>query len=144
MKTFVLFRRSALLALLFAVSLSACKKSNSDPAPDLASRVAGTYTYSEFVTGGKSYPASGTNLKGTITVTRQTASTVDMKMNLTLKSTGDVFADDAASSVNVTEASGGNIELTYQGTVIARVNSNKISVDGEDPQSGTFTINATK
>ena len=146
MKSLLFFRRSALLALLFAVSLSACKKSTSDPAPapDLAARVAGQYNFSELTTGGKTYPASQTNLKGGFTVTRETATTVSMAINLQLKSTGETYAEDSADNVTVAEVSGGTIEFRSGGTVIARTNGNKISIEGEGPDGASLTISATK
>ncbi|GAB3943133.1 hypothetical protein GCM10028805_08870 [Spirosoma harenae] len=131
--------------MLFAVSLSSCKKeSANDPSPDMGARVAGTYTFSELTTKGKTYPASETNLKGTITLVRKSATSVSIKMSLLLKSTNEVFADDAADNVTLVDAGSGTVELTYQGVTIARVNGNKISTDGEDESGAAFTISATK
>ena len=144
MKTLVSFR-AALVALLLVASLAACKKSDSETvAPDLAGRVAGQYNFSELSTGGKTYPASETNLKGSITVTRQTATTVAMKVNLALKSTNESYADDSAENVTVTEKSAGNVEFSYNGNVIARANGNKISIDGSGTDGVDLTISATK
>lgn len=145
MKTRLTFRFSAFLVLLFMASLTSCKKGTEvAPAPDLASRVAGTYTYAELTTGGKTYPAGDTNLKGTITLGRQTASTVSIQLAIINKSTNETFADDAAEGVSVTEAGNGNVELRYQGNVIAKVNGNKISIEGEDETGTSFTLTATK
>jgi lipopolysaccharide export system protein LptA len=146
MKSVLFFRRSALLALLFAVSLTACKKSNSDPAPapDIADRVAGQYNFSELSAGGQTIPASKTNLKGGIVITRQTATTVSIQVALSLKSTGEAYLEDSVDDVTVTEASGGTVEYSLDGDVIARSNGNKISIDGEDADGEEFTISATK
>lgn len=146
MKSTLFFRRSALLALLFVASLTACKKSNSDPAPapDLSSRVAGQYNFSELSAGGKTLPASQTNLKGSISVIRQTATTVSMQVNISLKSTGEAYLEDSADNITVTETSGGNVEYSLDGDVIARSNGNKLSIDGETPSGDEFTISATK
>ena len=143
MSTRLSFRIFTILAILFVASLSACKKTDTDLNPDLGARVAGTYTFSELATGGKTYPASETNLKGTITVTRQSATTVSIKMNLLLKSTNEVYADDAASNVSGVET-GGTVELQYNNNVIAKINGNKLSVEGEDGTGEVFTISATK
>ncbi|GAB2540246.1 hypothetical protein [Spirosoma aerophilum] len=145
MKTISYFRFSAWLVLLVSVSLASCKKGdNSDPAPDLAARVAGTYTYSEIVAGGKTYPASETNLKGTITLSRQTATTVAIQLAIVNKSTNEAFADDSADDVTVAEVNNGNIELRYNGNVIAKIKGSKISIDGEDDAGTSFTLMATK
>lgn len=147
MKSLLFFRRSALLALFFAASLTACKKSNSDPAPapDLASRVAGQYTLSEIVTGGTTYKASDTNLKGGINVTRQTSTTISMQLDFRLKSTDETYADGSADNVTVSETGGGNIELlNAKGIVIAKVNNNKISVVGDGPDGKEMTLISSK
>ncbi|CAN5534801.1 hypothetical protein BH09BAC4_BH09BAC4_16540 [soil metagenome] len=144
MKTLVSFR-TALLALLVVASLSACKKTDAETAaPDLAGRVAGQYNFSELSAGGKTYPASETNLKGNITVTRQTATTVSMKVNLALKSTNETYADDSAENVTVVETSGGTVEFRYNTNVIARANGNKLSIDGAGADGVDLTISATK
>ena len=136
--------RAVLLALFVAASLSACKKSNSDPAPDLAARVAGQYTFSELATGGKTYPASQTNLKGSINVTRQTPTTVSMSVSLNLKSTNETYAEDSVDNVTVSETSSGNVEFRSGSTVIARATGNKISIEGAGDDGVDLTIYATK
>ncbi|WP_420147364.1 hypothetical protein [Spirosoma sp.] len=144
MKSLLFFRRPALLAILFVASLSACKKQDSVLTPDLGARVAGQYNFSEASSGGKTYPASQTNLKGGIVVTRESATTVSIELSFQLKSTGETYAEDAADNVTVTETSGGNIEYRYDGTVIARGNGNKISVEGEGPDGAPITLTSTK
>ncbi len=145
MKTLFFFRMPALVVLLLVAALTGCKKgSNTDPAPDLAGRVAGQYTFSELTAAGKTYPASQTNLKGTITVARQTANTVSVKASINLKSTNEVYADDLVDDVTVTETGGGNIEFQFDGTVIARGTGSKISIEGEGADGVSFTLTASK
>ncbi|SOD81584.1 hypothetical protein [Spirosoma fluviale] len=139
------FRFSALLILLVATLVTACKKGdNVVPSPDLGAQVAGTYTYSELKTGGKTYPASDTNLKGTIKLTRQTATTVAIQLAIVHKATNETFADDAAEDVEVVESGIGNIELHYNGDTIAKIKGTKISIEGEDDAGTLFTLFATK
>ncbi len=145
MKTLVSFRLPVLLLLLVIASLTGCKKGdNTEPAPDVAARVSGQYSFSELATGGKTYPASQTNLKGTITVTRQTATTVSMQLNIRLKSTNEAYADESAEGVTVSETGSGNVEYQLDGTVIARGSGNKISIEGEGDDGVAFTLTATK
>ena len=145
MKTIISFRLPVLLMLLVIASLTGCKKSdNNTPAPDLAARVAGQYSFSELAAGGKTYPASQTNLKGTITVTRQTATTVAMQLNIRLKSTNEAYADESVENVTVSEKSNGNVEYQLDGTVIARGSGSKISIEGEGDDGVAFTLTATK
>jgi hypothetical protein len=92
---------------------------------------------------GKTYPASQTNLKGTIKVTRQTATTVSMDVNLLLK-TGETYAEDSVDDVTVMEKSGGTVEFRSGSYVIARATGTKISIDGDGPDGNTVTISATK
>jgi len=144
MKTYFSFYRPLMLAILFVASLSACKKNNTDPAPDLASRVAGTYSYSELVAGGQTYPASKTDLKGTMNVTRQSATTVSIIVDFRIKSTNEVFLQDSADDVTVVDAGSGNIEYRLNGNVIAKGTTSKLSITGEDNSGAELTISATK
>lgn len=144
MNTFFAFRRSALLVLLVAASLSACKKEKDTPAPDLASQVSGTYNFSELTTGGKKYPASETNLKGTMKVSRQTATTVSIDVAINLKSTGEAFIEDSADDVTVVDAGNGSVEYRLNGNVIAKGSNNKLSISGEDSDGVELTVSATK
>lgn len=144
MNSFFSFRCSALLVFLFAASLTACKKDNADPAPDLASRVAGTYTFSELATGGKTYQAKDTNLKGSISVNRQTATTVSIAVNIRLKSTDETFLDDSADDVTVVDMGSGAVEYRLNSTVIAKGSTNKLSISGEDEDGVALTLTATK
>ncbi len=145
MKTITYFRLPVLLMLLVIASLTGCKKGdNNDPAPDVAARVSGQYAFSELEAAGKTYPASQTNLKGTITITRQTATTVSMQLNIRLKSTNEAYADESADDIAVRETGNGNVEFHIDGTVIARGSGNKISIEGEGDDGVAFTLTATK
>lgn len=145
MKTSRLPYRSLLLALLVAFSFTACKKGN-DPAPaaDLATRVAGQYTYSELAYGGKTLPADQTNLKGTITITRQTASTISMDLNIRQKSTNDEFMVLSADGMDVSESGSGDVSFRYEGEQVAVLKGNKLTVNGEDDDNVKFSLSATK
>ncbi|MCX6216096.1 hypothetical protein [Spirosoma sp.] len=145
MNNIIDIRFSALLILLVAALVTACKKDdNNAPTPDLGTQVAGMYTYSELKTEGKTYPASDTNLKGTITLTRQTPTTVAIQLAIVHKATNETFADDAAKDVDVVESASGTIELHYNGDTIAKINGSKISIEGEDDAGTVFTLSATK
>lgn len=133
------------LALLLSTTLfSACKKA-ADPAPaDLATRVAGQYTFSELSYNGKTLPASQTNLKGSVTLTRSTPTTVAMALDIRLKSTGDEFMVISADNVEVSEASGGEVSFRYEGERIATLSGSKLTINGEDDDNVPFKLSATK
>lgn len=145
MKTPLLSFRSLLLALLVALSFTACKKGN-DPAPaaDVATRVAGQYTYSELSYGGKTLPADQTNLKGSISITRQTASTVSMNLNIRQKSTNDEFMVLSVDGMDVSESGNGDVSFRYEGEQVAVLKGNKLTINGEDDDNVRFSLSATK
>ncbi|MFD2572057.1 hypothetical protein ACFSUS_15540 [Spirosoma soli] len=143
MKSFFPLYRSLLMALFVAASLTACKKDN-EPAPDVATRVAGTYTFSELTYGGRTVPASQTNLKGNVTVTRQTASTISMALDITSKSDDEPFLVGSVDDIAVTDAGNGDVEFKADSDKIARASGNKLIINGTDDNDVDFTITATK
>lgn len=140
-----LFRRSALLALLVAASLSACKKEN-DPAPaaDLADRLSGQYTLAQVTVNGKSYSASEAGLKGGGSVTRQSASTVSMMLNINDSSTGEGFLNGSVDDITLTDAGNGEVDLSKDGDKIGRGNQHKLTLNGKDDKNVPFTFTMTK
>jgi hypothetical protein len=139
------FRFVWLALLLSATLFSACKKSGVDPQPaDLATRVAGQYTFSELSYNGKTLPASQTNLKGSVTITRSTASTVEMALDIRMKSTGEEFMVVTADDIEVSEASGGDVSFRYEGERIASLSGSKLTINGEDEDNVPFKLTATK
>ncbi|MBC7920040.1 MAG: hypothetical protein H7Z75_03025 [Ferruginibacter sp.] len=145
MKTLHSLRRPVLLALLVAASLTACKKDKeTEPEPDLASRAAGQYTFSELAFGGKTYPASSSNLKGGVTVTRQTATTVELKLNVNQKSDNEPFMDGSAGGILLTDVGNGEFDLNKDGEKLGRGSKNKLVLNGEDDNDVRFTITFTK
>ena len=145
MKSVVRFRFVWLALLLSATLFTACKKEK-DPAPaaDLATRVAGKYTYSELSYNGKILPASQTNLKGDVTVTRQTATTVSLALNILTKSANEEFMVLSADGVDVSEATGGEVSFRYQGQQVGTLSGNKLTINGEDESNVPFHLSATK
>jgi uncharacterized glyoxalase superfamily protein PhnB len=144
MKSLIRFRIAWLALLLSAALFTACKK-GTDPAPaDLATRAAGQYTYSELTYDGKTLPASETNLKGNINVTRTTGTTVALALDIRLKSTNEEFMVVTADGVEVAEAGSGDISFRYEGEQVATLKGSKLTINGEDESNVPFRISATK
>ncbi|RYF74019.1 MAG: hypothetical protein EOO39_09335 [Cytophagaceae bacterium] len=146
MKTVATFSRMVLAFTLSILMFTACKKDNeSTPTPtaDLATRVAGQYTYSELSYGGSTLPANQTDMKGTIKVTRKTAATVTMALDFRIKSTNEEFLVLTADDVQVTEA-GSEVSFVYQGDRVGVLKGNKLTVNSEDASNVPFGISATK
>lgn len=137
--------RYAWLAILLSASLfTACKK-EVEPAPaDLATRVSGQYTFSELSYDGKILPASQTNLKGKIDVTRQTGTTVTMALDIRLKSTNEEFMVLTADGVDVVDAGSAGVSFRYQGEQVATLSNSKLTINGEDEKNVPFRLSATK
>ncbi len=145
MKPVVRFRFLWLALLLSTTLFTACKKNNVDPQPaDAATQAAGKYTYSELSFNGKILPADQTNLKGTITVTRQTGSTVMMDLNIRQKSGNEEFMVISVEDVDVSDAGSGNLSFRYDGEQIGTLAGNKLTINGEDDNNDRFSISATK
>ncbi len=146
MNTLFIPNRIALFLLLIVASLSACKK-NSDvvtPAPDAASSVAGKYTFSELSYNGKVVSAADADLKGTINLTRQSATSVDMAVDLRAKSDGTEFIVETVNGVEVADMGSGTTGLRYNGSQIAQIKSNKLTISGKDDDGISFSITAAK
>ncbi|KAA9340355.1 hypothetical protein [Larkinella humicola] len=133
------------LVLFVAYSFTACKKdADPAPAPDLATQTAGLYTYSELAYSTKTVSADHTNLKGTITVTRQTETTVSLDVKIQVKSDGSDFMVVSVDNVELMETSSGAIALHYEGEHVGMVKGNTVKIEGVDDEQVKFTITATK
>ncbi|MPR36823.1 hypothetical protein [Salmonirosea aquatica] len=144
MKSTLYIRRISLLMLLIAASLSSCKKDKDPVAPDAATTVAGNYTYSELTFNGQTLPASQTNLKGSISLTRQTATQVTIDVNLRSKSDNSEFIVENVDGVEVADLGSGTYGLRYESEEFAQVKGNKVILKGVDEDGVNFTITASK
>ncbi|WP_020602193.1 hypothetical protein [Spirosoma spitsbergense] len=144
MKTIVRFRSVAFVLLLTTTLITACKKNNDAVAPDAAAQAAGSYTYSELTFNGQTLPASQTNLKGTITVARESAGKVSMDVNIRQKSDNSEFIVLSGGGVDVFDAGSGKLTFKYDGEQIGELNSNNLTINGVDDSNVHFTIGATK
>lgn len=138
------FRRLTLLMLLIAASLSSCKKDKDPVAPDAATTVAGNYTYSELTFNGQTLPASQTNLKGGISLTRQSATLVTIDVNFRSKSDNSEFIVQNVQGVEVADLGNGTYGLRYETEEFAQVKGKKVILKGVDEDGVNFTITATK
>ncbi|MGF7216030.1 hypothetical protein GGR92_002195 [Spirosoma lacussanchae] len=143
MKRLLHFRLVWLALLLSATLVTACKKDNVVPQPtDLSDRVAGTYTYSELSSNGQTLPADETNLRGTVTISRQTATTVRIAFAISLRN-GNPFLNDVLNDVTVRE-NGNAFTYEYSGQTFAQGKANQFVVNGRDTANNPFTLTATK
>jgi hypothetical protein len=131
--------------LLAVTSLSACKK---DPdqvmSGDLGTRAAGNYTLTEISGGGKTIPAAQADLKGTINVTRQTATSVNLNFDIREKSTNDEVLVGSADGLEVSSAGGTAISFRGQNAEVATLNNNRLSIKIEDDNGVDVTFVAVK
>ena len=134
----------SLLATLVMVSLfvSSCKH-HEEPVPDVATKVSGTYSFTEIIFDGETIPASQTSIKGTIRIDRITDSTVDVQLNLRQKANNDEFMVELAKGVVVSEGSDA-IDLFYEGKRVAQMKGNKLMVNSVDESGESFIVVATK
>ena len=130
------------ICLMFTVLLSSCEK-DKEATPDLATQIAGNYSLTEVVLQGQSIPASQTNIKGTIKITRATETTIDADFNIRQKDNNEEFIVGQVKGIMVSSGSS-SIDLFYEGEKVATVKGNKISINSVDENDEEFTLVATK
>jgi hypothetical protein len=138
-------RRLALFLLVGITSLSACKKDTEPVASgDLGTRAAGTYTLTELSGGGKTIPAAQADLKGSISVVRQTATSVDLNFDIREKSTNDEVLVGSADGLEVSSAGGNKISFKGDNAEVATLDGNRLSIKIEDSNGVDVTFVAVK
>jgi hypothetical protein len=141
MKNSFLYRPVLFLLLLVVASMTACKKAP-EADPDLGNRVAGTYTLNELTAGGKSYTGANLPLKGTIEVARESATSVELSIDIRLKADNSEFLNVQGGDIDVIDK-GGELELRSDGEKVARISGNKMYIEVED-DSDVYTLVLTK
>ena len=136
------FVRTALMAVMLIAALTGCKK-EADVNPELSARVTGSYTISKVELGGKTYPADQTNLKGSITVSRESDASVGIDLNITTKNNGD-FLQGSVSGVSLTDAGGGEVNLVKDGDQIGKGGNGKVSIKVTDEKDQDIVITLAK
>ena len=129
--------------LLLCMSIISCKDDKEEPAPDLATKISGTYTFSELEFDGQTVPADKSNLKGDIRIIRKTEKTVDAKLDIRSKSTGDDFMVYDVSDIQLSE-DGTTIDLIYDNERVAQIKGKKIIINATDDDGTDFTLTATR
>ncbi|WP_247237152.1 hypothetical protein [Telluribacter sp. SYSU D00476] len=144
MKNINYFRIIPLLIILMTGVLSSCKKDKDIIAPDAATAIAGQYGYSELTYNGKTLPANQTDLKGSVTLNRQTSTQVEISLDIRMKSSNSEFLVGSLDDVEVADKGDGNYSLSYEGEEFAQIKGKKLTFKGEDVDGVPFTIGATK
>lgn len=145
MNTLTLSRRLALFLMLGLTSLSACKKgADVTPVPtDLGTQAAGTYTVSDLMVNGKTVSATQADLKGTITINRQSATSIDMAFDVRKKSTGEEVIVGTSNGMELSGTSSA-ISIIGDSSEVATIKGNKLSLAIVDDTGTRFTLGATK
>lgn len=133
---------TAMFLITFLVS-SCSKSKKDDPNPDLATRVSGTYQFSELAYGGNTLPAAQTNLKGTIVLSALSADKVKVNVDIRLRSNNEEFMVAEVSDIMVVD-SNGDVNLMYNSQRIGGIAGSKITVRGVDETGLEFAISAVK
>lgn len=120
MKTLRLF----LLMCCAVASLSSCQKPE-ELNPDLVTLVAGEYPFTHVVDNGNAYPISQRNLSGRATIERK--SSTSLKLSWSYKGSGSSYSG-SYSGVALTEAANGDLEMRYNGSLIAVVTDDVLEV----------------
>lgn len=144
MKNLSVIKNFAVL-LLLCISIISCKENKDEqpaPAPDLGTKVQGTYVFYELEVDGKVVPADESNLKGDIRITRKTETTVDAKIDIRTKD-GEEFMVYDVSDIKLNEF-GNTVELIYEGETVAKVSGKRLIVSATDDSGTDFTLTAMR
>ncbi len=136
------FTRAAVTAMVCIAALTGCKK-EADPSPELSARVTGSYTISSIETGGKTYPAVQTNLKGGLKVVRESETSVGIDLNITTKDNGE-FLQGNVGGVSVTDAGNGEVNLVKDGDSFGKGGNGQISIKVSDTNDQDMVITLKK
>ncbi|RFS16166.1 hypothetical protein [Emticicia sp. C21] len=131
------------ICMILSLFLTSCKDNGKDPAPDLATQIEGNYAFTEVVVDGQTVPASQTNIKGTVKITRATETTVDVDLNIRQKTSNEEFLVGKVTGVVASQGSG-IINLIYEGENVGSVKGNKLSIKSVDENDEHFTLVAVK
>lgn len=145
MNTPTFSRRLALGLLLGLTTLGACKK-EADVTPkntDLGAQAAGRYTLTELSANGKTIPAAQADLKGTITISRQTETSANMVFDIREKSTNEEVIVGEADGL-LLSGSGDAISFKGDNEEVATLKGNKLSIAVADNSGTNVTFIATK
>jgi hypothetical protein len=129
------------ICIILSLFLTSCKEK--ETAPDLATQIEGNYAFTEVVLDGQTIPASQTNIKGSVKITRATETTVDVDLNIRQKSNNDEFLVGKVTGVKASQGSG-IIDLIYEGENVGSVKGNKLSIKSVDEKDQEFTLVAIK
>ncbi|MBA4850999.1 hypothetical protein [Emticicia sp. BO119] len=132
------------ICMMLSLFLTSCDKNKEkDPAPDLATQIEGNYAFTEVVIDGQTIPATQTNIKGSVKITRATETTVDVDLNIRQKTTNEDFLVGKVTGVIASQGSG-IINLIYEGENVGSVKGNKLSIKSVDETDQEFTLVAVK
>lgn len=109
--------RLVLLTCFAVASLASCEKPE-DLNPDLVTRVTGDYPFTHVVDNGNAYSIGQTNLSGKATIERK--SSTSLKLAWSYKGGGSSYSG-SYTGVALTEAANGDLEMRYNGSLIAVV-----------------------
>lgn len=124
MKTLRLF----LLTCFAIASLSSCKKPD-ELNPDLVALVAGDYPFTHVIDSGNAYPVSQRNLSGKATIERK--SSTSLKLSWSYKG-GSSSYSGSYTGVSLTEGANGDLEMRYNGNLVAVVTDDVLEVSVEN------------
>jgi hypothetical protein len=131
------------ICMMLSLFLTSCTDKEKDAAPDLATQIEGNYAFTEVVLDGQTVPASQTNIKGSVKITRATETTVDVDLNIRQKTSNEEFLVGKVTGVIASQGTG-IINLIYEGENVGSVKGNKLSIKSVDEKDQEFTLVAVK
>ncbi|MVM33856.1 hypothetical protein GO755_27720 [Spirosoma sp. HMF4905] len=145
-----ILRRASLAALLLVGSLSACKQQatevNPAPAPvsELSSRVSGQYTLKQVTANGQVYSADDADLKGGAKISRVSATSVNLDLDINTLSTNEAVMNGSVSGLTLTDAGNDEVNLVKGSDTIGKGSSNKLTLNVKGGDGVAYGLIMTK
>ena len=144
-----ILRNATVVALFLIGSLTACKQQATEPTPnppasDLSSRVVGQYTLTQVTADGKAYTASDADLKGGIKITRVSASSVALLLDVKTESTNEAVMSTIVNDLTVTDAGNNEVNLVKGSDTIGRGGSSKVTINVKGGDGVAYGLIMTK
>ena len=146
------FNRATIVALLLVGSLTACKQQTVDPskptpeqpAADLSSRVTGQYTLKQVSADGKIYSADDADLQGGVKITRVSASSVSLQMDINTASTNESVMNGSVTDITVKDAGNNEVNLVKGTDTIGKGSSSKLTINVKGGDGVAYGLIMTK
>jgi hypothetical protein len=144
MKKRVSFLFNALFFSALLLTAVSCKKKDTDPKPDLATSVAGTYTMTYVNDDGDEYTLpfnqQGVTISGTVRLTKVNENTASGKITLVIN--GDAESQDVGN-ITLKDKGNGEVGLYEDNDQVGKIKNGELEINASEG-GATYIVRAEK